>query len=105
MGSKANSMLTILRNHQNPARQKDPNVRAKCKDALDIYKGLGWQEKEGFLAQFGKSGFRNLGWVREYTQSVEVADKTELSCTEGYMTVGQVLQLLGYGLNDFQTKR
>ena len=61
LGPAANSMMTILRNHQNPKRQNDPNVREQCREALEIYKGLGWQEKASFLTQFGKKRLQEFG--------------------------------------------
>ena len=95
-------MMTILRNHQDPKRQPNQEVREQCKEALAIYKGLGWQEKSSFLQQFeAKGGFKNLSWVRDFTQSAEIKDQTAVTCNEGYMTLGQVLQCLGYSLSDF----
>ena len=64
---------------------------------------MGWQEKSSFLQQFeAKGGFKNLSWVSDFTQKAEIKDQTEIQCNETYMTLGQVLQCLGYSLSDFK---
>ena len=60
--------------------------------------------KNSFLQQFdAKGGFKNLSWVSDFTQKAEIKDQTEIQCNETYMTLGQVLQCLGYSLSDFNT--
>ncbi|CAK0888279.1 unnamed protein product [Prorocentrum cordatum] len=84
---------------------KDPDKAVKAAAALEMHHQPGWEEKESMAERCkGNEARGSMKWIDDWmgTRSKECA--TAAGWNENWRGPGQVLQLLGLNLSDFETR-
>ena len=96
----SNKMLGALRQ---TAKGQDKAKAAKAAEALTVYHKMEWDEKESMVQRHKANKTRgSLKWVDEFMEARTKDDTTKIGWNENYRSPGQVLQLLGMSLGDFE---
>ena len=100
--AEGNRMLAGLRAQKTG---KDPEKAAKAAEALDLYGKLGWEEKESMVSRFrSRPAGGGTKWIDDWMEHRKKDDATSVGYNENWRGPGQVLQLLGMGIRDFDDK-
>ena len=98
----SNRMLTCLRQQRDG---NDPEKAKKAEDALELYRNLGWDEKESLVTRFKSNKTRgSMKWIDEWSETRTKEDDTVLKWNENWHGPGKILSLLGYSLRDFPSR-